>query len=75
MTNLFSLDIKKDSGLFGEIFILKGIGEAGIDLRGKFTDIAISGEGIKYYIFKITSHNSEYEEFSTAVPNNGDITK
>jgi hypothetical protein len=73
--NKFTLDMKQDSKLFGQIFILKGIGENGIDLRGKFTDITVSGDSIKYYVFKITSHNSEYEEFSTAIPNNGDITQ
>jgi hypothetical protein len=75
MINIFSGDVKKDSLMYGQIFTLKGIGEAGIDLRGKFTDITVSGEGIKYYVFKITSHNSEYDEFSTAIPNNGDIVK
>lgn len=75
MTNLFTLDIKKDSAMFGEIFTLKGIGEAGIDLRGRFVDITISGEGLKYYVFKITSHNTEYDEFLTAAPNDGDIVK
>lgn len=73
MTKLFTLDMKKDSSLFGQIYSLKGIGENGIDLRGKFVDITVNGEGTKYYVFKITSHNSDWDEFSTAVPNSGDI--
>lgn len=65
----FTGDLKQDSKLFGQIFTLKGIGEAGIDLRGKFKDIDKEG----YYIFQITSHNTEYEEYMTLAPNAGEI--
>ena len=67
----FTLDIIKDSKLFGDIFTLKGIGENGVDLRGKFVHIDKEG----YYIFRITSQNTGYEEYMTKDPNSEEIVK
>lgn len=69
MAKLFSLDFKKDSKLIGKSFTLKGKGEKGIDLKGKLIDIDLDGN----YKFKITTQDTEYEEFWTKVPNDGDI--
>lgn len=65
----FSLDIVKDSKLFGKLFTLKGIGENGVDLKGKLVDIDKEG----YYIFRITTHNTDYEEYMTRNPNSEEI--
>lgn len=66
--NIFSLDIMKDTKLIGKTFSLSGV-EANKILKGKFVHIDKEG----YYIFKITSP-SEWEEFMTRDPNNGEIT-
>lgn len=69
MTQLFSLDFKKDSKLIGKTYTLKGKGENGIDLKGKLIDINLDGT----YKFKITTKETELDEFWTKVPNDGDI--
>lgn len=69
MAKIFTGDIKQDSKMFGNIFNLKGIGEEGIDIRGKFTDIDHEG----YYVFRITSQNTDIEEYLTRAPNAGEI--
>lgn len=71
MSKPFTMDRAKDIKMIGQIFNLKGIGEAGIDLRGKFTDIDSEG----YYKFTITTHNSIYEEYMSRDPNTGEITQ
>lgn len=71
MTKPFTLDIVKDSKLFGKLFTLKGIGENGVDLKGKLTDIDKEG----YYTFQITTHKTDYESFATRDPNNGVIAQ
>jgi uncharacterized protein (DUF2147 family) len=70
MTKLFTLDPMHDSKHKGKTFILKGIGENGEDLKGKLFNIDKEG----YYVFKITTQNSIYEEYMTRDPNSGDIT-
>lgn len=69
MKEIFTGDIQKDSKLFGKLYTIKGIGEKGEDLKSKF--ISIDKEG--YYIFKITSHNTNLEEYMTRNPNLGEI--
>jgi hypothetical protein len=71
MAKIFSMDRTKDLKLIDKIYTIKGIGEEGIDLRGKFKDIDASG----YYKFEITSRNTDYEEYLTLAPNSGDITE
>jgi hypothetical protein len=69
MADLFSLDFKKDTKLLGKAYTLKGIDERGIDLKGKLIDITLDGS----YVFKITTKDTQWEEFSTKIPNNGDV--
>lgn len=77
MNKLFSLDWKKDSKLIGKLFTLvkMEVDEEGRDtgknLRARLVDI--NNEG--YYTFKVTTPKSELEEFSTRVPNDGDVEK
>lgn len=76
MKQLFSLDWSKDRKLVGKLFTLKDMEvddegkpvEQG-DLRARLVDINHEG----YYVFKVTTKNSNIEEFSTRVPNDGDV--
>jgi hypothetical protein len=70
MKELFTLEPMDDLKHKGKIFTLKGIGEDGKDLKGKLFNIDKEG----YYVFKITTHNTIYEEYMTRDPNSGEIT-
>lgn len=74
MKALFSKDIKKDLKLVGTTYTLKGVDERGIDLKGKLVDVTIDSSGQLSYSFKITTKDTQWDEFITKVPNNGDIT-
>lgn len=75
MAQLFSMDFRKDSKLIGKIYTLKNMNQDAEgnpipgDLRAKL--IEINNEN--YYVFKVTTRNSELDEFATRVPNDGDI--
>lgn len=73
MKNLFSLDIKKDIKLVGTTYTLKGVDERGIDLKGKLADVTIDSNGQLSYSFKITTKDTQWDEFITKIPNNGDV--
>lgn len=75
MAQLFSMDPTKDRKLIGKMYTLKNMNqdEEGNpipgDLRAKLVDITVE----RAYVFKVTTRNSELEEFSTRIPNDGDI--
>lgn len=77
MADLFSMDPRKDRNLIGKLYTLKNMNQDGEgnpipgDLRAKLVDITIENA----YIFKVTTRNSELDEFSTRIPNDGDIEK
>jgi hypothetical protein len=74
MIKLFSEDLKKDLKLVGTIYTLKGIDERGIDLKGKLIDVNLDSNGQLNYCFKITTKDTQWDEFITKIPNNGDIS-
>ena len=65
MSKEFSMIRDKDIKLVGKIYDLKGIGEEGKDLRGKFIGIDTEGR----YEFQITTQSTDYEMYSTRLPN------
>jgi hypothetical protein len=65
----FSLDRNKDIKLIGKTYTLKGIGEGGKDLKGKFVSIDLDGR----YEFAITTRDSDLEMYMTGAPNDGEI--
>jgi hypothetical protein len=68
--DIFSGNKARDTKLTGKLFTLKEMDE-GRDLRARFVEINYDG----YYVFKITSTNTELDEFLTKTPNNGDVIK
>ena len=67
----------KDLKLIGKLFTLKAMGvdqdgnNTGENLKARLIDINREG----YYVFKVTTPKSELDEFSTRVPNDGDVEK